>query len=262
MGFRTIAYSATQGGAVTSLTAVTALADDSMTKIDSTHYKVPSQNLLIGLYAHGSALTRYQIKTPSLAGNQRVPVEVDEVDQTAATTATTAFPPFQDYEADPVPLIAGEGIEADIICSGAAQTTVVVWLGDSSVSYVTGPVLPGVRATSAQTLVANTWTNCTLTFDNQLPAGAYAVVGMEAFSATGQAARLAFPELGPRPGVIAGTQPSVRGQFFRTGNFRSESKTGNVSWGSFVQDSPPSVDFLAGAADTSETVIFDLVKIA
>ena len=260
MGFRTICYEATS--TASALTAIAAIADDSMTKIDSTHYKVPSQNQLLGSYAHGLHLTRYQIKTPSLSGSSRLPVLSDEVDQTSGVALTTPVP-FFDLSMCPVPLVAGEGLEADGLTDTTSGAVLVgVWLGDSSIEYVTGPLLPGVRATASQTLVGYTWTNCTLTFDNQLPAGAYAVVGMEAFSATGMLARLCFPELGPRPGVIAGTQPSWRGKTFRTGNFRSSAPGRFVSWGSFVSDSPPSVDWLAVTTDSAETVLLDLVKIA
>ena len=262
MGFRLVAFTHTDAAGIASLTACPTVTDDSITKIDTNHYKLPSQNLLLGAYGMGASLTRFQVKTPSLSGNNRVPIEVDEVDQSAATLVSKNFPPFQDYSKTPVPLVAGEGIEVDYISSAAAQVSFCLWLGDGQISYVSGQFLPGVRATSATIQVANAWTNCTLTFDNQLPAGGYAVVGMEAFSATANFARLVFPELGPRPGVLAGTQPSIRAKTWRGGSFRSASVGQMVNWGSFAQDSPPSVDFFAGAADVAQTVLLDLVKIA
>jgi len=259
MGFRLIAFEATS--AVTAYTATTALADDSITKIDSTHYKVPSQNLLLGAYGNGLHLSRYQIKTPSLSNN-RVPIEVDEIDPTDDKVISTV-PPFMDWSDSPPRLIAGEALEVDNLTDATSDAVAFgVWLGDGQISYVNGTYLPGVRATSSTTLVAYTWTNCTLTFDNQLPAGAYAVVGMKATSATGLLARLAFPELGPRPGVIAGTQPTQAYPDFRNGRFRSGARGQFVSWGSFVSDSPPSADFMAVTTDSAEVVELDLVKIA
>ncbi len=266
MGFRTIAYY--QSSNPTAFTAITNLTDDTMTKIDTTHYKVPSQNLVLASYGYGTILQQYQIKTPSLSGGNRLPIEIDDVDQTA-TQPSKLTPNLVDFSAMPIPLVAGEGLEADVITSGAtaAGNFVVMWLGDGMNDYVTGQYMPGVRATSSTTLTAHAWTNCTLTFDYSLPAGGYSVVGMRAESATGVAARLAFPELGPRPGVLAGTAYSVRQQFRTTMNyertFPAIAPAGQfISWGSFVQDSPPSVDFLAVAADTAEQVVLDLVKIA
>ena len=265
MGFRTIGYSITS--AATTFTAATCLTDDTITKIDSTHYKVPAQNLVLASYGYGTHLNQYQIKTPSLSGGNKLPVEIDDVDKTA-TQPTVTTPPLVDFSAQPVHLVNGEGLEADILTDGtSAAAYVVYWLGDGMNDFVEGQFMPGVRATSSTTLSAGAWTNCTLTFDYSLPAGGYAVVGMRAESATGIAARLAFPELGPRPGVLAGTATAIRPNFRATQqyvrSFPAAAPAGRfISWGSFVQDSPPSVDFLAVAADTAEQVVLDLVKIA
>jgi hypothetical protein len=265
MGFRTIAYY--QSANPTAYTAINVVSDSTMTQIDGQHFKVPSQDKLLAAYGYGTILTRYQIQTPSLRSN-RVPLEIDDVDQTASNPTVTN-PPLIDFSQTPVQLTAGEGLEADIITTGgtAAANLIALWLGDGKVEPVSGIFLPKVRATSATTLTAGAWTPCVLTFDYQLPAGAYAVVGMRAGSATGVLARLAFPELGPRPGVLCGKFPSTRTAVpfspeAPVGGFRVPHRSAYVSWGSFVSDAPPSVEFLALAADTSEVVELDLVKIA
>lgn len=263
MGFRLIGFSKTSTDAA--YTATTVLADDSINKIDTTHVKVPSQNRVAAAYGYGVHLTGYRIKTPSLSGGNRLPIQVDDVDATASHLINTT-PPLKLWDKSVIPLQVGEGLSWDNITDTTSGVVVgLIWLADGATGYVSGQFMPGIRATSSTACVAYTWTNMTLTFDNQLPAGSYAVVGMSARSATCIAARLAFPETGARPGVLGGvTNVAVGRDAFRNGRFLNPS--GNqgtfVSWGGFVNDSPPSVDWLAVTTDSAEYVILDLVKFA
>jgi hypothetical protein len=254
-----IAFS--QGQSVTSLTKVNFVADATVTPIGANLVQVPATNLLIGAYGYSAALTRYQISTPSLKSN-RVPILVDQVDQTATQPAILTQPPLQFYGDTPIPLAPGESLEVDEITTGVTQATFGVWLDNGFNDLVTGPLLTGVRATSSTTLTAFNWTATTLTFDNTLPVGSYAVVGMVALSATGILARVAFPGYAWRMGVIAGANTTVnRPDYFRLGRFGTFGAGQYHSWGAFISTSPPQVEFLANAADTSETVLFDLVKL-
>ena len=255
--------------ALTSTSSFTKMtpASDTLVYVDGTNktVQVPQTNLLVAAYSYGANFLLAQIQTPSLKAN-RVPIEWGEMDTTATQPINTvgAIPPLQYFGDTPIPLQIGEPLEVDYTGGGTAVGTVGVWLSDGNPGLkVSGNFLPGVRATSATTLTANAWTTCSLTFDNQLPAGGYAVVGMEAFSATGVLARVALPGSGFRMGVIAGPiTVSTRDRLFRAGRFANTVPGTYESWGAFVSTAPPQVEFFAGAADTSEIVYLDLVKVA
>ncbi len=270
-----IAFSQSQNP--TAFTKENFVADATVTPVGTNLVQVPATNLLVASYAYGTILTRYQISAPSLKSN-RVPIEIDQVD----TTATAPGPSivggngaFQFFNDTPIPLSPGESLEVDVITTGgvAAQSTIGIWLDNGLPDTVTGPLLAGVRATSSTTLTANAWSAATLTFDNPLPIGSYAIVGMVAISATGVLARCALPGFPWRMGAICEIAPPTSGAAtaantaiqrpdqFRLGRFGTYGQGAYHSWGAFISTSPPQVEFLALAADTSETVLFDLVKI-
>lgn len=111
-----------------------------------------------------------------------------------------------------------------------------------------------VQATATTTLVANTWTNCVLTFSETLGAGSWQIIGFQGFSANGQAARLVIPQQSWRPGCIMGNTNLglVPCYDFMEGNLGV--------LGQFNNSVPPSVEVLANAADTAETFWFKLVQ--
>jgi hypothetical protein len=129
----------------------------------------------------------------------------------------------------------------------------MIWLMDKLEPLPAGNIFT-VRATGTTTLVANAWTNGTLTFSQQLPEGDYAVVGMYAQSAGLQAARLVRPGYAWRPGCPGSdADGDVSPPRFRNG--------GLGTWLTFNHRNPPSVDYLSNVADTAETVNLDLIKI-
>jgi hypothetical protein len=234
-------------------------------------FTVPNLNYLVAAYGYNTGtspgLLRYQFQTPSLKSDS-VPLEIDQVDTTATNPGSLPCENcgFQYFGDTPVMLKPGELLEADVLTGGgtAGQVVVLAWLDDNVQSVVSGKIIPGVRATSATTLTANTWTPCPVTFDNTLPVGSYAIIGMHVESATGYAARCAIPGFPWRMGVIPtkDTTSYFRPLYFRNGRWGSPSSGQYVSWGAFINTTPPQIEMLALAGDTSETFLFDLVKIA
>lgn len=117
------------------------------------------------------------------------------------------------------------------------------------------------HATTTGTLTAGAWTQVTPTFDQNLPAGTYGIIGMRAFSATALFFRM-FPSTGSkwRPGGIA---VQAYDQLDQWGQ-RAIPWGGQVlaPWGvwlTFYQNVPPKVEIFATAADTAEEFDFDLV---
>lgn len=207
--------------------------------------------MLAGAYGIGTAITAAQVTSPSL--RRFLNYDVRPLD---ASTAPSSIPPFTNKVYAPIPLDPAEAFRASAAdSSGAADDlAVLVWLTDGKSEQIKGPIYT-VKCSAAGTLTPFAWSNAPLVFSQELPAGTYQVVGMDATSATLIAARLVFVGGSWRPGSIALNSVNAVGlPDFRNGNMGV--------WGQFVHTSPPSVDFFAGAADTAETVWLDLVKIA
>jgi hypothetical protein len=99
-----------------------------------------------------------------------------------------------DYSADMLHL---EGLEELSLLAKNSAATSGLSLGILGLMIQAIPQPAGriytLRGTGVGALVINAWTNAgTLTWQNQLPTGKYAVVGAEAFSAGGKAFRLIF----------------------------------------------------------------------
>lgn len=230
------------------LTTIAALADPHV-RVVSNDIVVPADVSNFGhVYALGPSVTRASVVSPSL--RRRYPFEVYPVD---ASATPSALPVFNGFSA-PIALDPDESLNAQFAESGAGASrgTVLVWLTDGQYRADISDEIFTIRATGTTTLTANAWTNCALTFNDTLPAGEYAIVGMAATSTGCQAARLVIPQYAWRPGCIGATAVSTVGaQAFRYGALGV--------WGNFSHNTPPTVDFLSNSADTAQTIYLDLV---
>lgn len=233
------------------LAAIAAIPDPHV-RINGSDVIVPSAvPNLVGFYANGVNITRAQLVSPSL--RRFLNFESQPVDVNATPLAPFRF---TDLRLDPILLDGEEALNALTSESGAGATRMnaFAWLSDGIIEPVDGDIR-SVRVTSAQTLTAFQWTNAALTFDQQLPAGEYQVVGARFQSAGLLAYRLVLPGHAWRPGGIGvTTDAGAEGTTFRVGNFGA--------WGSFRHNTPPTVDFCSVSADTSQIGTLDLVKVA
>lgn len=111
-----------------------------------------------------------------------------------------------------------------------------------------------MRATATNTGGNKVWNASAMTFTSALPAGRYAVIGMDVVGANLLAARLVFPDSGPRPGIIARTAVSNKPDpTFRGGELGV--------FGEFESTAQPLLDIFANAAGITQTVYLDLVQI-
>lgn len=209
-------------------------------------------NQVVLAYAGGAGpITRAQLQSPSL--RSVLNPEIAPID----IAAVPATPPLvMDLRDSPLVLTKGEFLDFAAAESGAgAQRQIgLVWLADGPIKVDTRPFFT-IRVTSATTLVANAWTNAGLTFDQTLPAGQYALVGARFRSASGIAFRFVIPGFLWRPGALMFAATGAYDEpWFRAGNLGE--------WATFAHNAPPTVDFLATAADTAETGELDLVKVA
>jgi len=252
---------------------ITALADPHIT-VSGDNITVPTLSQIMAALAIGVNITQARLESPSLreiALLDIVPVLREDVPgkhahtenlagtytQNATTADARCAQPelfLQDFFDRPIPLVVSEVLQAKIAEDGAVtRNTVLVWLGDGIDPVPAGKLLQ-VRTTWSTTLTAYAWTNASLTFDQTLPAGRYAIIGAHAYSDNLLGYRFVIPGLWQRPGGVGvGDQYAPTPSRFRRG------KAG--SWGEFEHNLPPTVDLLAAAADTSGVIYLDLVQV-
>ncbi len=242
------AYSASVDQAA--LAAIAAVADPSLT-VSVNNIQIPDfAPYLYGAYANGVNLTRAQLQSPSL--RRIVNYEIRKIEKAVLPAGYAGFP-FS--IANPIPLDVGEQMQAFTAEDGAGATrmNVLAFLGDGKTDQISDPI-SAVRITGATTLVAYTWTNGAIVFDQVLPVGDYAIVGAR-FEAAGLIGfRFVFQGSTPRPGglgVVSETAIEPIGQ--RLGGWGV--------WGVFHSTTPPTVDYFSATADTAEVGTLDLVKI-
>ena len=199
----------------------------------------------------GTNATRYQLSSGSI--RKMFPWDFDSVNVGAVLENPVRY---FDFMAAPIPLDNNEELDAYFLQSnaGAEQAYVLIAFCDGPFAKVTGR-MQTMHAVGSTTLVANSWTAVTLTLDNGLDGGIYAVVGLSAFSAGALAARLVPRGSSPfRPGVPAAQA-------------RDQAKPSNWrygGWGEFLRfpnTAVPQVEFLSVSADTAEEVYLDLIKV-
>lgn len=249
MTFHLAAWTQNQNSSA-GLLPVNAFADPTLPTATSFITVLGSIANLAGGFAFGATLTRAQLLSPSMRNNGWNE-EIDPV-QTAMTNSGPHN--IADNFRNPIPLLQNEQIQAQVSSSAAGeQDSVFAWFSDGPLLPVNGNIR-SVRATSATTLVANSWSNCTLTMDQQLPAGTYALVGAR-FRSTGLVAfRFVFPGAFYRPGGLGRQAATIDDDYrFRDGYLGE--------WGRFTNLTVPTVDVWSTSADTAETGILDLIKV-
>lgn len=209
----------------------------------------PALNKLEKVAAVGTNLTRVQLTSYSI--RQKALFDISPVN---VGTVIENPPRYDDFGLSQVQLRTNEELDAFCIQSnaGAQRETIAIWLADGPLTPVKGDIFT-MHWTASTTLTANAWTACPITFDNGLPEGVLAIVGMDAFSAGALFARI-VPRTGSanRPGVFA---CQARDQF--TIPYQRNGIMGEFMRFQNVQ--PPQVEFFSGTADTSEEGYFDLM---
>lgn len=211
---------------------------------------VQGLNFFAGALAFGATVTRAQLLSPSLRQ-----IFNEELDPVQTVMTNSGWHNIIDKFRAPVPLVPNEQLQAQVSSSAAGeQDTIFAWLADGPILPITG-IVHGVRVTATATLTANAWSNAALTFDQTLPSGTYQIVGAR-FRSTGMVAfRFVFPGGFWRPGGLGRQAATINDDVrFRVGYLGV--------WGQFPNLVPPTVDFWSTSADTAETGVLDLIKIA
>lgn len=232
-------------------TLVPAIADQIGTRQDS-RFMWTDPRTVLRAFAGVPDGTACRIDAPSFNGFVRPVISPIDADATLGGN----LPAIVDFEGRGITLPRLENVGPLVTRAGAAAANcaVLLWHARTMVPAPPGKVYT-VRATSASTGAAGAWQLATLTFDQALPSGKYAVIGMTCYGANLLCARLVPPGISlERPGVMANVDqtswqyPSMR--FGNSGLFTE-----------FFNTNPPQIEYLSYGAQTTQIVYLDIINL-
>lgn len=242
--------SVAQDAVLDNLTPVT---DPLVTVTANNRVIFPMDYLIGAVQLFGANVQRGRINSPSfrtIALPEIYPVKIT-ADQ--GTNPVLMLPGWGNFR---IPRNDEFGIDVSHGGAGAEDVFAGIWVTDQYRPAPTGPVYT-MRATATIVLTVGTWVQGSLTFDQVLPYGRYAVVGMQATVNDGVYARLTFPGNSQyRPGVpcVEAVGSYVNPQTFRFGAFGS--------FGVFDSTAQPGVEVLGNVAGSEACVfLLDIMKV-
>jgi len=174
----------------------------------------------------------------------------------------------------PVPLYPEEKLNVLVQNATNEVDMVVLWLVSGACKRAMQEAVAPTHMITGycdQTLTAGSWTNCTMTWDQDLPKGRYAIVGMDGGSYVSGGgnypytiARLKLLDSTWRPGVIFNElwQDKTGLESCEINGFDCFRKWPLMSEISFAHDQMPNMECLSGHARTDHIVNLLLQKIA
>jgi hypothetical protein len=209
---------------------------DSIMSIQNGHFTPQDDWFIQAAYYGALGPTRARIVTPTLR------------------QITTPF--IADYRANPLRLKGLEEIQylAFQTSGGAAVVAGVAFISKTAIQPMPQGDVFTMRGTGATTAVAGAWTQATITWQDTLPQGVFAVVGCGFIGATCIAGRLIFEDAVYRPGAL-GTSTALLNQspIFLKG--------GLGEWGRFNSNRMPNVELLCNAADVAQEIYLDIIRV-
>lgn len=249
MSIHLIAFDASDA-ANTALTQLNAIASEFET-LSNNGIIISAWPLIIGATAYSAHLSRAQLRAPSL----QTP-DYPLIQPVAVARPTSAIAQiWTDLLNAPIPVKVGEALLAyEQHSTSTEHVYLLVLLADKQPTPVKAPFRT-VRLTGATTLTADAWSNCLMTFDDQMPFGNYDIIGARVEGVSPVGFRLAFPGWQSRPGgpalLDANTQEVGVDNLFRYGNLGV--------WGTFQSTQQCTLEVLATAADTAQILYLDIV---
>lgn len=234
---------------------VNGVLDQSMTLDAASRFAAPGAWQVMAGYVMGINLTAARINAPSM--RSLILPEIYPSSPVADVPTIGVGPIIMERYG---PRFAPQEYFIVEISRGGADAQPVMWglwIGPDITAPALGPAYTAV-ATASPTIVAGSWVLASLSFNQTLPAGRYQVIGLGVVCNDCTFARLVFPGLSQyRPGVVVqdayGDFPW--GQRFRYG--------GMGSFGEFVHNAPPAMEFLGDTAGAESAVVYlDLIKVA
>lgn len=248
MPYNLIAWSASIADATeTDLTPV----QDPIVTIQNSHFLPQVDWQLNAFVGMAATLPRFRLITPTL---RQVTTPFMSPLETALTPATR--PGVCDLRGYPLMARALEEIQVN-----AQQTSGGAARANALAAYSIGALTPApagqmytMRGVSTTAAVANTWTLCTVTWNDTLPAGVYSVVGGQGFGTSNYAFRVIFEDSRWRGGGIClATENLIGSPVFVKG--------GLGEWGRFNSNRMPGVEILCNGTTASHVFYLDIVRI-
>lgn len=172
---------------------------------------------------------------------------------------------FVDFTKNPLALYPDEKINAYVQNASDEISAVILWLGTGGLPQNFIPPRPTHFLTgyADSNLVAGSWTSISPTYDQDLPKGRYAVVGMRAgsYKATNVApiaTRLVLNDSVYRIGVI--TRELGGDKTLMKGSIRGWEKFPVMQGINFTEKTLPTLEMLGADAATDHVIELDLVK--
>ncbi len=229
------------------------VVDQSLTPAQSQGYQFPKNYRVLAACVMGTGLTAARINAPSLRN-----LVLPEIYPAIVAATVPTRPSIIDYRQQGPIVLANEAVVVEGSHTGAGPdvATAALFVTDRFTPAPGGPIFTAVGAFT-NTLIANTWTLSTLTFNQTLPAGLYAVVGLNVTCGDAFAARLVFPGQNQwRPGCIVNLaygnviQPPIFGNGYLG------------KYGEFYNTAQPQIEIfgLVAGAETGAAYL-DLIKI-
>jgi hypothetical protein len=251
MSIHTLAFTKLDGAAATDedIPAVT----DNVVTVQNGHYIVQEDMYLLAAYHRNAGAINAKISTPTLRR-----VAIPSIQPVNVNAAPITLPPMLFFPPAKLTIPAIDEIAwlASNSGIGGIRAVGLLWLNTRSHNF---NIPPGdtytVRFTSTITGTTVVWTSGSISFEQTLPAGRYAVVGLDIIGANTECARLVFLGGGFRPGVVV--RPAVSNymwDYFRQGD--------SGVFGEFESTALPNLEVFqtTGGAQTY-TGFMDLVKI-
>lgn len=246
--FHLAAYSSSIAGASTNATL--SAVNDGILTISNNAFLIPRKGELVAAAAFGVNCSRQRLNTPDFRY-----VGLPSIVPVNQALTVPSPPNVADFRESPLKLqkVDQTTIESTNTDAGAQTHVCLVVLAFGRKTVPPGNITR-LRGTAAITAVAGSWVNGTLTLDQTLPQGQYAVVGMMANGTNLLGARLIFAGAPFRPGCLA--QNAVNGiphKMFTDGSLGT--------YGTFENANLPNLEIFTVAACTAQEVFLDVVRI-
>lgn len=224
---------------------------DAIMTIQNNHFFPWMPMSLYGGWFSGTLLSAAILVTPTT--RQIVPPRLYPIN---AFAAPPDRPHMFDRRSNPFNLNAMEEISLQVNLGGAANAIQygILFVGTSLDPIPAGNIYT-LHGTSTTAVVANSWTQLQVTYDQTIPAGTYVVISTQHQSANGVAHRLIFKDQIWRPGMLSLTSLTNIG-------WPEYNIGGMGKLGQFTTTTYPTWEILAGAADAAHDVMFNMIRIA
>lgn len=248
MSFHIAAYRNANASA-TANTQIAAVADQIISRRNSNFFPTERFNMPFA-YVGGDEVLRARLVTPEFRQFSSPYIRPVEPSDTPGDD-----PNVEDLRMNPIEIPVNEELELQHTASAALQAVV----GLVGLQPRVEPLPPGriytMRGTATTTLVAGAWTTLTVTWEDSLPRGTYAIVGGVAFGVSPIAFRFILDNQVLRPGGLGITTETNRThKMFLNG--------GLGVWGRFDNEAFPDIEVFAAAADTAQTIYMQYMKVA